>query len=98
MSNKGEKRISPAKPIYKGRYWRLMQECLYCPSLGICGGGCSFNAETLSKKDIYQRDKPFCAHTEIILNWLLKTNVEEKTGKKDPFIRNITFMYSNNLF
>lgn len=23
MSNKGEKRISPANPIYKGKYWRI---------------------------------------------------------------------------
>ena len=23
ISNKGEKRISPAKPIYKGKYWRI---------------------------------------------------------------------------
>jgi len=23
MSNKGEKRISPAEPVYKGKYWRI---------------------------------------------------------------------------
>lgn len=89
---------SPIIKYWTERYPLNMEECLYCPALGICGGGCPFNAETLSKKNIYQRDKPFCAHTEIILNWLLKKSVEEKTGKKNPFIRDITFMYSNNLF
>jgi len=80
------------------RYPLNMEECIYCHALGICGGGCPFNAETLSKKDIYQRDKPFCAHTEKTLNWLLKKSIEEKTGKKEPVIRNITFMYSKNSF
>ncbi len=89
---------SPIIKYWTERYPLNMEECLYCSALGICGGGCPFNAETLSKKDIYQRDKPFCAHTEIIFNWLLKKSVEEKTGKKNPFIRNITFMYSNKIF
>jgi uncharacterized protein len=35
------------------RYPLNMDECVYCPSLGICGGGCPFNAETVSK-NIYQ--------------------------------------------
>ena len=89
---------TPIIKYWTERYPLNMEECLYCPALGICGGGCPFNAETLSKKDIYERDKPFCAHTEIILDWLLKKSVEEKTNKKNPFIRNITFMYSNNSF
>ncbi len=80
------------------RYPLNMQECLYCPALGICGGGCPFNAETISKKDIYQRDKPFCVHTEETLTWLLKESVEEKTGEKEPYLRDITFMYSNDVF
>jgi uncharacterized protein len=79
------------------RYPLNMKECVYCPALGICGGGCPYNAETISKKDIYQIDKPFCVHTEKALKWLLKESVEEKTGKKDPFIRDISFMYLKNL-
>lgn len=83
---------------WTNRYPLNMEECFYCPALGICGGGCPFNAETLSKTNIYSRDKPFCVHTDMILNWLLKTSIENKTGKKDPDIRNITFMYSDNIF
>ena len=84
---------SPIVKYWTERYPLNMEECLYCPALGICGGGCPFNAETLSKKDIYQRDKPFCVHTEMALNWLLKKSVEKKTGKKEFYIRDISFMF-----
>lgn len=80
------------------RYPLNMEECLYCPALGICGGGCPFNAETISGKGIYQRDKPFCVHTNKALNWLLKDSVDKKTGKKDPYCWDITFMHSQEIF
>lgn len=89
---------SPVVKYWTERYPLNMDECSYCPCLGICGGGCPFNAETISGKNIYQRDKPFCVHTDKVLNWLLKKIVEEKTNKKDPYMRDITFMYSNKLF
>ncbi len=89
---------SPVIKYWTERYPLNMEECLYCPAIGICGGGCPFNAETLSKESIYSRDKPFCVHTEMALNWLLNKSVEDKTGEKDFYIRDITFMYSNNLF
>jgi len=89
---------NPLIKYWTERYPLNMEECLYCPALGVCGGGCPFNAETLSKRDIYARDKPFCVHTDLILNWLLKTSVEEKTNKKNPHIRNVTFMYSDKSF
>lgn len=78
------------------RYPLNMKECIYCPFLGICGGGCPFNAETISNKSIYERDKSFCVHTEKSLNWLLKKAIEEKTNKKDPYIRDASFMFSQN--
>ncbi len=88
---------NPVTEYWTKRYPLNMEDCIYCPALGICGGGCPYNAETISKKDIYQIDKPFCVHTEKALKWLLKDSVEEKTGKKDPFIRDISFRYSKNL-
>ncbi|MDA3836556.1 MAG: SPASM domain-containing protein [Nanoarchaeota archaeon] len=78
------------------RYPLNMEECLLCPSIGVCGGGCPFNAETISKNGIYERDKPFCVHTDKILSWLLKKSVEEEIGQKDPYIRDISYMYSQN--
>jgi len=84
---------NPIVKYWTERYPLNMEECLYCPALGICGGGCPFNAETISKGDIYQRDKPFCVHTEMVLNWLLKKSIKEKTGKDNVYIRDISFMF-----
>ena len=89
---------NPTVKYWTERYPLNIKECLYCPALGVCGGGCPFNAETISKKDIYQRDKPFCVHTEKALTHLLKKCIEEKTGQKEPHMRDITFMYSDNIF
>ncbi len=87
---------NPVVKYWTKRYPLNMEECIYCPSLGLCGGGCPFNAETISKKSIYERDTPFCVHTEKTLNWLLKKSIEEKTSEKNPYIRDITFMYSKD--
>ena len=73
---------SPVIKYWTERYPLNMKECIYCPGLGICGGGCPFNAETISKKDIYQIDKPFCVHTLKALDWLLKKSVEDKIGRE----------------
>jgi len=89
---------SPVIKYWTERYPLNMKECVYCPAIGICGGGCPFNAETISKENIYARDKPFCVHTEMTLNWLLNKSIENKTKKKDFHIRDITFMHSNNFF
>jgi uncharacterized protein len=76
------------------RYPLNMNDCIYCPSIGICGGGCPFNAES-RMKDIYKLDKPFCVHTNKILEWLLKKSVSEKINERDLFMRNISFMFWN---
>jgi uncharacterized protein len=89
---------NPKLEYWTKRYPLNMKECLCCPAIGICGGGCPFNAETLSKKDIYQRDKPFCVHTKMALNWLLKKSVEEKIKNKNPKIKDITLAYSKKFF
>lgn len=89
---------NPIIKYWTERYPLNMKECLYCPCLGICGGGCPFNAETLSQKNIYERDKPFCVHTDKALNWLLKKSIQNATGKKNPYVRDVTFSYSNNFF
>lgn len=93
-----ELKKSPILKKWSERYPLNMKECIYCPALGICGGGCPFNAETFSKGNIYARDKSFCVHTELALNWLLARAIEEKTKKKNPYIREITFMYSQDAF
>ena len=48
-------------------------ECLDCPALGICGGGCPINAMHLKKgNSIHDIDERFCTHSKITLNFLIK--------------------------
>ena len=77
---------------WNDRYPLNMQECIFCPAIGICGGGCMFNAEILNG-DINSIDKPFCVHTIKSLNWLLKKSIGERLKTKDIFIRDISFMF-----
>jgi len=78
--------------LWTERYPLNSPECIYCPAIGICGGGCPFNAET-RLGDLKKRDKPFCIHTMKILEWLLKESVSEKTHEKDLYMRDISFMF-----
>jgi uncharacterized protein len=67
-------------------------DCKYCPAIGICGGGCAFNAE-IRFGELEKRDKTFCVHTHKILDWLLIKSVKEKLKTDDVYIKNISFMF-----
>ena len=47
-----------------------MPQCKDCPALGICGGGCPFQAE-IEKGSIWDLDERFCAHAKLTLEWLI---------------------------
>jgi len=47
-----------------------MPECQNCPALGICGGGCPFQAE-IEEGSIWALDKRFCVHAKMTLEWLI---------------------------
>lgn len=47
-----------------------MEECLPCPAIGLCGGGCSFNAYQ-HEKTIWGLDRRFCTHSKMSLEWLI---------------------------
>lgn len=48
-------------------------ECLDCPALGICGGGCPINAMHLKKGNtIHSIDERFCVHAKKTLDFLIK--------------------------
>lgn len=48
-------------------------ECLDCPALGICGGGCPLNAMYLKKGNtIHSIDTRFCSHSKKTLDFLIK--------------------------
>lgn len=68
------------------------KECQNCQAIGICGGGCPFNAE-IKYGNISKREKFFCIHTHKILDWLLIKSVKEKLNTEDIYIKNISFMF-----
>jgi len=45
-------------------------KCQFCSAIGLCGGGCPYNAE-LKFGNIWEVDPNFCLHTKIILEWLI---------------------------
>lgn len=49
------------------------EECLDCPALGICGGGCPINAMHLKKGNtIHSLDERFCIHSKKTLDFLVR--------------------------
>ena len=48
-------------------------ECMYCPALGICGGGCPINAMHLNTGNtIHSLDERFCIHSKKTLDFLIR--------------------------
>jgi len=49
------------------------EECLDCPALGICGGGCPVNALHIKEGNtIHSLDERFCIHAKKTLDFLIK--------------------------
>lgn len=49
------------------------EECMDCPALGICGGGCPVNAMHLKPSNtIHSIDERFCAHSKKTLEFFIK--------------------------
>ncbi len=48
----------------------FMPQCMKCPALGICGGGCPASAE-LKTGDKWNIDERICQHSKLILEWLI---------------------------
>ena len=63
---------------YSHPYWREwskrltinFSKCLDCPALGICGGGCPYNA-WVRHGSIWKIDDFFCSHSLKTLEWLI---------------------------
>jgi len=45
-------------------------ECRFCEAIGLCGGGCPYNAE-LKEGSIWKVDSNFCIHSKMVLEWLV---------------------------
>jgi len=65
-------------------------ECRFCPALGICGGGCLFNSECRTG-NIFSRNKAFCMHTLMSLDWLIMGSLKQKLGN-NIYVKDISFM------
>lgn len=49
------------------------EECLDCPALGICGGGCPINAmNAKSENTIHSMDERFCVHSKLTLEFFIR--------------------------
>ncbi|SKC59172.1 uncharacterized protein SAMN02745115_01672 [[Eubacterium] yurii] len=49
------------------------EECMDCPALGICGGGCPVNAMNLKPSNtIHSIDERFCIHSKKTLEFLIR--------------------------
>ena len=46
------------------------EECLSCPALAVCGGGCPYGA-MLKYGSIWNIDRRFCIHSKEALEWLI---------------------------
>ena len=62
-------------------------DCLDCPALGICGGGCPINAMYLKpENDIHSIDTRFCVHAkktlEFLINDLYRVLLERRSNEK----------------
>ena len=53
-----------------------MPQCQNCPALGICGGGCPFQAK-IEKGSIWDLDERFCVHAKLTLEWLIWDLLEQ---------------------
>jgi uncharacterized protein len=59
-----------------------MEACIKCPALGICGGGCTYNAYT-RHGSIWALDETFCAYSLKTLEWMIWDLHDKTQTSKD---------------
>jgi uncharacterized protein len=60
----------PAFQEWWGRQPIRMKECHGCPAIGICGGGCPYNA-MIETGSIWHKDPQQCDYMDYMLDWIL---------------------------
>lgn len=48
-----------------------MPECHGCSAIGICGGGCPYNAHTVTGS-IWQKDPQQCSYMNFLIDWMIE--------------------------
>ncbi len=61
-----------------------MKQCKNCDAIGICGGGCAYEA-FLGGDSIYSLDEDFCVHAKESLRWLLKDLIKLLPQKNEIY-------------
>lgn len=80
---------SPDLNLFKHPYWQewrkrspiSMKECRPCIALGICGGGCPYNAE-IRNGSIWKLDEVFCEFAKSMVNFLIRDVAERVLGER----------------
>ena len=81
-----EKFLAKDDPLYAE--WTSLtpvnrEECLSCPALGICGGGCPINAmNAKTGNSIHSLDERFCVHSKMTLEFFVKDLYRAMNQKK----------------
>jgi len=57
-----------------------MPQCQNCPALGLCGGGCPYNAD-VNYGSFWALDSHFCIYSKSIIEWLI-WDVYQQMGNK----------------
>lgn len=58
-----------------------MKQCAECSMIGVCGGGCTYDAYAVNKGDIFKIDPRLCGYTEKVLEFLVWDLFEDIKGK-----------------
>lgn len=61
------------EPMFKEWAMRspfTLEECVSCSAVGICGGGCTYDAYVVNKGDITKIDKRLCDYTDKMVEFL----------------------------
>jgi uncharacterized protein len=73
----GDVRDPAANPLtmenfkeWHGRQPVRMKECHGCSAIGICGGGCPYNA-LVAKGSIWKKDPQQCDYMEYMIDWII---------------------------
>jgi uncharacterized protein len=62
-----------------------LEECIECQFIGICGGGCTYDAFVANRGDIKKIEPNYCNYTKKVLEflvWDLFEEIKEKIGNK----------------
>jgi len=71
----------PAFREWAKRHPFNMPECLTCPYVCLCGGGCTYNA-LMANGSIWTRDPQICPFMKQFVDWLLKRTWEDQSIEK----------------